>query len=163
MPRLTPHLLRRGAIYHFRRRLPAPLKEILSRSHFDGSLQTADPTQARKLAQRVSVAIDQLAERLQGMPSARQPSPGQLNLVLRELFDAILRDGDRRRELQGDCFTALGSWNRQQIADGEADPDELEAFEDYKKRGIFYDEVPEATAERWRDYASGNVLDEVDF
>jgi hypothetical protein len=159
---LNQHLVRRGAIYHFRRRLPSPLKEILSRSHFDGSLQTADPALARRLARKVTVALDQLAEALQGMPPARQPTPGQLNLVLKELFDSILRDGDRRRELQGDDFPALGSWSRKRIKDGEADPDELEAFEYCQRLGIFYDEVPEATAEHWRDRASFKLLDGVD-
>jgi hypothetical protein len=81
---LNQHLVRRGAIYHFRRRLPSPLKEILSRSHFDGSLQIADPMHARKLAQRVSVAIDQLSEALQGMCiilRARGVVVGSSNLV----------------------------------------------------------------------------------
>ena len=115
MSTLNQHLVRRGAIYHFRRRLPTPLKEILSRSHFDGSLQTADPAHARRLARKVSVALDQLAERLQEMSPALKPTPGQLNLVLKELFDNILRDGDRRRELIGDDFTALPNGNRQEI------------------------------------------------
>src|SRR3546814_7763907 len=79
---LNQHLLRRGAIYHYRRRLPAPLKEILNRTHFDGSLETADPARARRLARQISVAMDQLAERLQAMPPSRQPTPGQLNLAI---------------------------------------------------------------------------------
>jgi hypothetical protein len=157
------HLRRRGAVYHYRRRLPAPLKEILNETYFDGSLATADPVLARKLARRISVALDQLSEHLQGMPAALKPTSGQLNLVLRELFDSILRDGNRRRELQGDLFTALGSWSRQRIAEKKADPDEWEAYADCQRRGIFYDEVPEETAARWRVKASGNDLDEVDF
>ena len=47
------HLRRRGGLYHYRRRLPAPLKEILNRTYFDGSLATADPAQARKFARRI--------------------------------------------------------------------------------------------------------------
>src|SRR3546814_6355468 len=82
----------------YRRRLPAPLKEILNRTHFDGSLETADPARARRLARQISVAMDQLAERLQAMPPSRQPTPGQLNLVLKELFDSLLKDCERRRD-----------------------------------------------------------------
>ena len=37
------------------------------------------------------------------------------------------------------------------------------AFEVYKKRGIFYDEVPETTAERWREHAAINELHEVNL
>src|SRR3546814_19732177 len=65
---LNQHLLRRGAIYHYRRRLPAPLKEILSRTHFDGSLETADPSRARPLARQPSVAMDPPATPLQPLP-----------------------------------------------------------------------------------------------
>src|SRR3546814_2385502 len=42
--------------------------------------------------------MDQLAERLQAMPPSRQPTPGQLNLVLKELFDSLLKDCERRRD-----------------------------------------------------------------
>jgi hypothetical protein len=40
----------RGAIYDYRRRLPSPPKETLRRSHFDGSLATADPARACRLS-----------------------------------------------------------------------------------------------------------------
>ena len=78
MPIRNQHLRRRGAVYHYRRRLPTPLKEILNQIHFDGSLETADPARARRLAREMSVSLDQLAERLQRMPLALKPTPGQL-------------------------------------------------------------------------------------
>ncbi|NIA70981.1 hypothetical protein HBA54_20485 [Pelagibius litoralis] len=161
MPTPNQHLLRRGAIYHFRRRLPSPIKGILSRSHFDGSLQTADPARARRLARKISVAIDQIAEALQEMPTERQPTPGQLNLVLKELFDHILREGDRQRELLGDGFTQLPNGNRQEILDGTADPDTMETYRRYRARGIFVEGLLEELAEEWSDFATGNVLDHI--
>lgn len=60
MSNQNPHLRRRGAIYHYRRRLPAPLKEILKRTYFDGSLATADPVLARKLTRRITVTVREI-------------------------------------------------------------------------------------------------------
>jgi hypothetical protein len=113
MPTRNQHLRRRGAVYHYRRRLPAALKEILNATHFDGSLETADPARARKLAREMSVALDQLAERLQRMPPALKPTAGQLNLVLKDLFDSILRDGDLKRDLTN--VTLRGGWAEVQL------------------------------------------------
>jgi hypothetical protein len=95
MPTRNQHLRRRGGLCHYRRRLPAPLKEILSQTYFDGSLATAGPARARRLARQISVALDQLAERLQRMPPALKPTPGQLNLVLKELSDPALQNDAR--------------------------------------------------------------------
>jgi len=159
MPTRNQHLRRRGAVYHYRRRLPAPLKESLSRSHFDGSLETADPARARRLAREMSVALDQLAERLQGMPSARLPTPGQLNLVLKELFDSILREGGRRRALLGGDLNWLPNGNRQEILDGTADPETTERYRSYQAQGIFAEGLPEELAEEWSDFATINELE----
>jgi integrase len=162
MPTRNLHLRRRGAVYHYRRRLPDPLKEILNATHFDRSLETADPVRARKLAREMSVALDHLAERLQRMPPALKPTPGQLNLVLKELFNGIIRDGDRRRELIGEGFNLLPAGNRQDIMDDKEDENTWATYQEYRRRGIFDDEFPEQKAEFWRACAADNVLDHVD-
>lgn len=41
------HLVRRGAIYYWRRRLPSDVGAILKRTHYVRSLRTAEPTLAR--------------------------------------------------------------------------------------------------------------------
>src|SRR3546814_5802328 len=92
----------------------------------DLSLETADPACARRLAREMSVALDQLAERLQRMAPALKPTPGQLNLVLKELFNSIIRDGDRRRELIGEGFNRLPAGNRQDTMEDKEDEDTWE-------------------------------------
>src|SRR3546814_17270274 len=62
-----------------------------------GHLRPQSP-RAPVVSRQISVAMDQLAERLQAMPPSRQPTPGQLNLVLKELFDSLLKDCERRRD-----------------------------------------------------------------
>ncbi|WP_340117900.1 site-specific integrase [Pelagibius sp. 7325] len=158
MSNQNPHLRRRGAVYHYRRRLPAALKEILNRTYFDGSLATADPVVARKLARRISVALDQLSEQLQGMPKALQPTPGQLNLVLKELFDSILREGDRQRDLLAGDLNYLPNGSREEILDGTADPETMERYRSYQARGIFSEGLPEELAQEWSDLATINEL-----
>jgi len=37
LPTRNQHIRRRGGLYHLRRRLPTPLKDILNRTDFDGS------------------------------------------------------------------------------------------------------------------------------
>ena len=154
------HLFRRGAIYRLRRRLPNPLNTLLRRSHYDCSLRTADPAVARRRARRLSAAIDTLAETIADMPPARQPSPGQINLVLKRLFDDILAEGQERRErtLQ-DGPPSLPSGNRQRILDGTADDDDRAALETALALGEF-EELPEHTASRWGALAEGGIVNQ---
>src|SRR3546814_4479249 len=91
-----------------------------------------------------------------------KPTPGQLNLVLKELFNSIIRDGDRRRELIGEGFNRLPAGNRQDIMEDKEDEDTWETYQEYRRRGIFDKEFPEEKAEFWRDCAADNVLDHVD-
>src|SRR3546814_2198575 len=91
----------------------------------------------------MSVALAQPAERLQRLAPALKPTPGQLNLVLKELFDSIIRDGDRRRELIGDGFNRLPAGNRQDIMEDKEDEDTWETYQEYRRRGIFDKEFPE--------------------
>ncbi len=69
------------------------------------------------------------------MPSARLPTPGQLNLVLKELFGSILREGDRQRELLGGDFTQLPSGSRREIIDETAEPHTIETYREFRARG----------------------------
>src|SRR3546814_9651247 len=78
-----------------------------------------------------------------------KPTPGQLNLVLKELFNSIIRDGDRRRELIGEGFNRLPAGNRQDIMEDKEDEDTWETYQDYRRRGIFDKEFPEEKAEFW--------------
>jgi hypothetical protein len=156
------HLARRGALYYWRRRLPEPLNAALRRSHYALSLGTADPAQARRLARRLSVALDLFAEHIATMTVAETPSPGQLNLVLKRLFDEILEAGERRREARGAQPPALASGNRQRILDGEPDPDDLELLKVAAKNGELIDgKLPEEVAAEWAAFVEGNLVKEV--
>ncbi len=112
------HLTRRGAIYRLRRRLPTPLNTLLSRSHHDVSLGTAEPACARRLARQLTAAIDRLAETLAAMPKADLPTPGQLNLLLKRMFAEILSAGTTRRQ------AAAEGWEEEfDTRPHQADPD----------------------------------------
>jgi len=55
-------------------------------------------------------------------------TPGHLNLVQKELFDSILREGDRQRDLLDGDPTWLPNGNRHEILDGTADPETMERY-----------------------------------
>jgi integrase len=157
---MTAHLVRRGALYHFRRRLPPPLNRLLSQSHYRLSLGTPDPERARRLARRLAVAIDLIAERLAIMPRDRTPTPGQLNLALKRVFDDILADGERRRGALGGAPPSCPSGNRENILEGRATRDDLEMLAAARANGEF-DELPEKTVEKWEGHAEGGLTDYV--
>lgn len=92
-----PYLIRRGAIYYARRRLPFPLNEILGRSHYTVSLRTAEPTQARQRVRALAVLVDSLCMNIR-RATPKRPSRGQLRLVLDHLFDEIIIAGRKERD-----------------------------------------------------------------
>ena len=99
MPTAHLHLVKRGARYWWRRRLPASLRQAVGRSHVSRSLLTADPVTGRRRARRLSVAFDEWTattekNMLDGQPA---PTPAELNGVIRDLFNNILDDGERER------------------------------------------------------------------
>jgi hypothetical protein len=156
----TAHLVRRGANYHFRRRLPPPLNRLLSQSHYRLSLGTADPERARRLARRLAVAIDVIAERLADMPRDRTPTPGQLNLVLKRIFDDIVADGDRRRSALVGRAPSCPSAHRRRILEQRATPEDWRLFAQAQENGEF-DELPEETAQYWGALAEISEIEEI--
>jgi integrase len=77
------HLFRRNAVYYWRRRLPEDFARTAHKSHLVISLQTRDPTNAKPLARRLSVAFDQYLDRMQS--TNRQPTPEDIAEIIRTL------------------------------------------------------------------------------
>ena len=53
-----PHAIRRGAVYYFRRRLPAALAELRKSATLILGLRTSDPRRARFLAGQLAALAD---------------------------------------------------------------------------------------------------------
>lgn len=92
MPILTPHLFRRGAIFYWRKRLPAPLDTLTGKSHYCRTLGTSDRRFATRLSHALSIAVDDLANRLSAMPT---------NALSRELVDEAIK------ETVSECFKSI--------------------------------------------------------
>jgi len=87
----TSHLLRRGAVYYWRRKVPRALVACANRKHLLMSLRTWSPLHARSLA----IQFDALIEDLIVMPEARFLSQVQLDGMLREVLLKHLAKLDR--------------------------------------------------------------------
>ena len=87
----TSHLLRRGAVYYWRRKVPRRLAGCANRKHLLMSLRTWNPIHARSLA----IQLDALIEDLLVMPEAQFLSQAQLDGMLREVLLKHLAKLDR--------------------------------------------------------------------
>lgn len=68
MPILTPHLIRRGGVFYWRKRLPRPLDTLVGRSHYTISLGTADLRFAVRLSRALLEAMDDLRDKFAKAP-----------------------------------------------------------------------------------------------
>jgi hypothetical protein len=89
------HVFRRNSIYWWRRRVPLILRRAVGRVHLARSLRTADPTEARRRARRLSSRIDELFAEFEHImtESADALTPKQIDAVLDALFKQTLDDG----------------------------------------------------------------------
>ena len=91
MGNCNQHLLRRGAVYYYRRRLPT---SVSRKGQVVLSLRTADAFQARRLARKLSVAFDQAEASLR---DKRAPSEADFKRMLIDIFKNTLARGEEAR------------------------------------------------------------------
>lgn len=92
MARQTPHLLRRGAVYYWRKRLSAPLDTLLRRSHYCVSLHTTDYQIAVRLARRLTVAFDGVEGLIGAMKKKKTlPTYEQVAIICKTVVDDIVK------------------------------------------------------------------------
>ncbi len=84
------HIIRRGAVYRWRRRVPKALVGLLGQDHMSASLRTTDRPTAQRLALRLSVATDEMFERIRTMPRQAKIEEASKDEVRR--MDAMIRD-----------------------------------------------------------------------
>ena len=91
------HVQRRGAVYHYRRRLPRNLAERLGQSHFVLSLRTKEHREARRLAARLDA---EAAPCFTGCLCWERPTQQGNKIYHRELYwlPLLLFYGGARRE-----------------------------------------------------------------
>ena len=85
------HLLRRNAVYYWRRKIPAALVVCANRSHLLLSLRTCDPNQARSLAAQLDALLDDVTT----MPEAPFLTRAQLDGMLRDVLTRHLAKLER--------------------------------------------------------------------
>src|SRR5476649_1401998 len=61
---VSDHLIRKGSVYYFRRRVPADLVQAYGKSEHVRSLRTTDKREAERLVRRYDVEMDGLFETL---------------------------------------------------------------------------------------------------
>jgi hypothetical protein len=103
-------LLRRGAIYHWRKRVPPARSGAPRPSHVVLSLGTSSPTRARQLAAELNVVAERLSEYLAMM------NADQINGVFRQVLLAqtsklevlvAAESGEARRRAQPSATSCL--------------------------------------------------------
>jgi integrase len=143
----TNHLFRREATYYWRCRLPRSIGQILGRSHFARSLRTKDSDQARRLARRLSVVVEDVAQQLRGMAmkGLKSPTREDLDRILLDLFTEVLETGEviRAARHPGDSPWTI---------DGDASPEEQELQADQTDPDIGWN---------WRTHLKHNILDPI--
>ena len=82
---LAPHLVRRSAMYNWRRKLPQALATFQNRQHAMESLCTRDPVRARKLAVRRDALFEEIVMLSACFLTARQDVRADDDDPLREL------------------------------------------------------------------------------
>ena len=87
------HVLRRDAVYYWRRKVPTALVDCRNRTHLLTSLRTWSPTQARSFAVQLDAFLDDLIT----MPEARFRTKAKLDGMLRDVLTRHLQAGARRR------------------------------------------------------------------
>jgi hypothetical protein len=88
MPSLA-YVFRRGAVYHFRQRLPAPLAKKLSLSHLSLSLRTTNQRVARQRTARLAALASKVFRMMDELPTVTR---NQLNAIFREFASDLLLD-----------------------------------------------------------------------
>lgn len=102
MSRSRPtHLLRRGAMYYFRARIPLTLVSSLGIAELTRSLHTADFMLAKQRCHRTEVWFDSMMEMLSCMPS---PSRHDLEQAAQQYFGELARQLDTPRNIHPDQF-----------------------------------------------------------
>jgi len=81
---MTNHLTKRGSVYYFRRKVPADLVERLGRSQIMFSLNTRDPSEARRLAAEHTVATDRHFDTLRGVVRPKRMTAGEAAVLVRD-------------------------------------------------------------------------------
>lgn len=92
MAHRATYLVRRGAIYYWRKRLPPLLDTLLARSHYCFSLRTSNHTEAARKSRRLSVAWDEIEGLFAQMArKATLPSREQAQLAINRVMEEIVR------------------------------------------------------------------------
>jgi hypothetical protein len=87
------HLCRRKALYHWRRRLPPPLRSWFHKKHLFLGLRTADPIFARRLVVLLDAKLEEIVTAFE--QSAMHLSPPQVDGLLRDVVTTHLHKLER--------------------------------------------------------------------
>lgn len=100
---LVTNVFRRGAVFHFRTRVPARLVGVVGRKELWRSLRTNDPREARQRASRAILLTDTLWRDLERIMSSRVPTRSEVKAFIDQWLKAELdRDEFLRRSSEPD-------------------------------------------------------------
>jgi hypothetical protein len=149
------HLLKRGGVYYWRRRIPRSFAPGFGSSHILLSLRLREPAKARRLGRRLSVIFDEAMQAIE--LQQRVPSPQELRSIFQRLYSLII---DRCEE------QVAGSYIAEDIPDhvlDNADPapepesPDYEAYLRASEEGLMFDDPQQSSAD-FRRYLGENRL-----
>lgn len=86
--RTLPNVVRRGAIFHFRRVVPKDLRDRIGRTELVRSLETSDIQDAKQSSRRLYLLSEGLFETVRGEPML---TSDQIEVLVRQFFEHALK------------------------------------------------------------------------
>jgi integrase len=138
---MTNHLVKRGSVYYFRRKVPIDLVPHFGRTQIMFSLETRDPAEAKRLAAEHTVSTDRHFDALRGKTRPKRMTPDESRDYLRdyerdehydadpEHFEAQLEGAREARKTTDSLLVGMGLPTATQLAHyhatGGFSPDDL--------------------------------------
>lgn len=143
------HVVNRGGVFYWRRRLSGELARAFGRSQFRISLRTREPSIARRIGQILSVHFDQFLYQMQ--LEQRVPTADEQRQILLRLHQLIL-DECKDEQLRARPFDEIPSDQLIEVSPSDfSDP----VPQEVRDRHAFFRE-PKLSAKKMRDYRVEN-------
>lgn len=145
--RTLPNVVRRGAVFHFRRVVPKDLRNRIGRTELVCSLHTADITDAKQWSRRLYLLSEGLFEAVRDDPMLTK---AQIEALLRDFYEHVLSQenvlrlrlgpiSEEVRQKRVDAFAELAKTSKEALARNDLSGSALIAEAMLRKHGLMDD------------------------